>query len=117
MIGSVLTSKRRILKGNPVNQFILQSPDNTKWIIGVAAGGLLRSHSGAAGDVTDIKVTGGSDSEASFAIDNDGRLQVKNGVDLSGTAELNDDYRLRSFDGTIYRLKVSAEDELQLEEV
>ena len=117
MIGSVVASRRHVLKGNPVSQFVLQSPDLTKWILSVTSDGVLRSHSGAAGDVTDIKVTGGSDSEASFGINNQGQLEVRNGGDLSGTAVLNDDFRLRGANGTIYRLIVSSDDEIQLETV
>lgn len=114
MIGSTLVSKRHILKGNPVQQFVLQSPDTTKWIVTISPDGVLKTYSGVAGAITDIKVTGGSVGESSFAINNDGQIQTKNDVDLSGTATLNDDFRMRAGDGTIYRLDVSADDEIQI---
>ena len=113
MIGSIVTSRRQVLNGNPVQQFILQSPNTTKWVVRIDSNGILKTHSGAAGAVTDIKVTGGSVGESSFAIDNNGQLQTKNDGDLSGTATLNNDFRMRAEDGTIYKLDVSAEDEIQ----
>ena len=117
MIGSVLTSKKHIIKGNPTSSLVLQSPDLTKWVINISVDGELTSHSGAAGVVSDVKVTGGSSSEASFDISNSGELEVKNGAELSGTAVLNDDFRMRSINGTIYRLAVSSQDEIQLIEI
>ena len=119
MIGSVLTTKRHILKGNPTSTFVLQSPNTTKWVFSITSGGALKSHSGAAGAVADIKVSGGSDvsGEASFGVSNDGELQVKNGGDLSGTAILNDNFRMRGANGQIYKLTVSSLDEIVLEEV
>jgi len=118
MIGSIITRKIT-LKGKPVNSLILQSPDTTKWIFAIH-GASLRSHSGAAGAVTDIKITGGSDisSEASLGVSNLGELLVKNGVDLSGTATLNDDFTMKSSeDNKIYKITISADDEIQLIEV
>lgn len=119
MIGGVLTSKRFFLKGSPVSTFVLQSPNLTKWVFSITEEGALRSHSGAAGTVTDIKVSGGSDisGEASFGVSNNGELEVKNGGDLSGTAALNDNFRMRGSNGTIYKLTVSSSDEIVLEEV
>ena len=118
MIGSVLLSKRNILKGNPVSSFVLQAPNATKWIFSITPDGALRGFSGAAGAITDIKVTGGSIGEASFGVTNDGELTVKNDEDLSGTALLNDNFRMRAISGgQIYKLTVSSDDEIQLVEV
>jgi hypothetical protein len=114
---SILITHRRTARAaeHILNSFVLQSPDTTKWLITINQDGLLRTHSGAIGTVTDIKVTGGSDisGEASFGISNLGELEVRNGLDLSGTATLNDDFKLRGEDGTIYRLAVSVDDEIQ----
>jgi len=120
MIGSVLTSHKQILKGNPVSTLVLQSPDLSKWVFQVTENGELRGYSGAAGTLTDVKVSGGSDvsGEAGFAVTNNGELVVENGVDLSSTATLDDNFRMRSVDGSsIYKLTVSSDDEIVLEEV
>jgi len=115
--GSILLFKNRVHKGHPVSSFILQSPNTTKWIVVPNENGVLVAYENAAGIVTDIKVTGGSVAEASFNITNNGELQVQVDGDLSGTATLDDDFRLRSPNGVIYKLKVTNNDEIQLETV
>ena len=117
MIGSILTSSKHQAKGNPTTSFVLQSPDTSKWVITINSNGVLVAHSGAAGVVSDIKVTGGSVSESSFSITNDGEIQTRNDGDLSGTATLDDNFRIRSEGGTIYKLKVNVSDEIELESV
>ncbi len=63
-----------------MSAFVLQAPDLTKWIFTITANGNLKSYSGAAGSVADIKVSGGShvSGEASFGVNNNGELEVRN---------------------------------------
>jgi len=118
-MSSVLLSRRHVLNGRPVKSMVLQSPDSTKWVFQIGADGAFIAYSGASGAVDDIKITGGSDVSgvASIGISNAGELQVKNGVDLSATAVLNDDFRVRSIDGVIYKIDISALDQIQLTQV
>ena len=112
MIGSVLT-RSTIQKGHPTSALILQSPNTTKWILRPNSSGVLVAFPGAAGTVTDIKFDA-SGTEYSFHISNNGELQTKNGGDLSGTATLVSDFRIRGEDGQIYQLEVNSNGEIQL---
>jgi hypothetical protein len=115
---AIITGIPKILKGNPVSAMILQSPDLTKWAVRPNSEGALKVTSGAAGTVTDIKVTTEGAIEASFDITNDGELVVKTDGDLSGTAVLDNNFRLRAEDGSaIYKLKVNSDNAIKLETV
>lgn len=111
-----LFAKSRITQGVPVNTFILQDTNTVKYYVFIDNNGVIQTRSGAAGTVTNIKVTGGANTEASFSISTDGELQVNDSP--PGGEALNDDYRIRSLSGAkIFRIKVSSDNEIQTEEV
>lgn len=103
---------------NPVSTFILEDSNLIKYFVFVDDNGDLQTRSGASGTVTDIKVSGGSLGEVSFGVSVDGEIQSKIGGDLSGTATLNDNFRIRSIGGFgIFKIKVSADDEIETEAI
>ena len=111
-----LFAKRRISAVVPVNTFILQDTNTIKYYVFIDSNGVLQTRTGAAGTVSNIKVTGGSAGEASFNISTSGELQVVSAP--AGGETLNDDYRIRSLSGAkVFRIKVSVNNELQTEEV
>ena len=112
MIGSIITRKT-ISKGNPTSALVLQSPNLTKWIIRPSALGVLQVFSGAAGAINDIKIDV-SGTEYSLHISNNGELQTKSAGDLSGTATLVSNFRMRGIDGQIHALDISVSGEIQL---
>lgn len=98
----------------PVTSFwILISPDLTVWEVTVDNTGTITTTSGASGTPSNIKVTKPDLSEASFAIDNSGALQVISPP--AGGETLNDAFFLKAPNGAAWHLEVDNSDTLLVE--
>lgn len=97
----------------PIKTFILQSPDLTKWQVNVSNAGVLSQTSGATGPVSNFKVTKPDLSEASFDITDAGEIQVVSPP--AGGETLDDKYYIASPDGTAWKIQVTDDDEIQVD--
>lgn len=98
-----------------VTTMILQSPDTTKWEIGITTGGLLTATSGATGTVTALKVTKPDLSEASFGITNAGEITVTSPP--SGGETLENNLYLQDSNTVTWKVSVNNADEIVTSDV
>lgn len=106
--------RNSIISVNPVTSLILEDSGFTKYWVFIDSTGTLQTVSGAVGTALNIKVTGGSGTEAALKVSTSGELQVDNAP--AGGETLDDNLRIRAIGGTgIYRIEVSSLDEITTE--
>ena len=119
-MGFIRRLSNRNLQGTgltPVSSFVLEDSNTQKWLVKCTADGVLYTQeTSASAVVSNLKVTGGSNSEAAFAITTDGELQVLS-TPVGGEV-LNDDFRIRSLSGgKVFRIGVNSMDQITTTEI
>lgn len=116
MFTGLTNLKSTVISVNPVTTLVLEDSGFAKYWVFIDADGVIQTRSGAVGTALDVKVTGGSGTEAALKISTSGELQVDNAP--SGGETLDDNLRIRAIDGSkIFKIDVNVTDQITTEDV